>query len=105
MFGSVSQLARIGVSLYTKGRPNLVSGTTILWRSRLVCPLFSIINSAGSLASYIIELCVWLDSIYENNPLGLEIVWLGMAAAMEKSYDGSAPSDHLTITCSHCQKL
>ncbi len=91
-FGSASHLSRVGTSLYANGWTKLVRAASTRWRSVRICPLIPLIidDCPGSTAREITELCVWLSTIYENNPLGLGGVWAAVAAAVDDHSVGVA---------------
>jgi hypothetical protein len=65
-----------GITVYSRGWTILVLGKSTLWCGKQVCLLILLISSdcPGPVARDFTKLCVWLSSVYENNPLGLDVV-------------------------------
>jgi hypothetical protein len=97
LFGSLSHLARVGTSLYAVGWTELVAGASSRWRGARICPLIPVISDdcPGSLAREIVELKVWLETVYENSQLGLPDVWASLVASAEEFSAGASQYSYM----------
>ncbi len=85
MFGTVSHLARNGISVYARDWTEVVARSSESWLGIRICPLIPLIGSEcpGSVIREISELACWLETVYETDPQGLTNAWTGLVAAME----------------------
>jgi hypothetical protein len=95
MFGTASYLAKVGTSIYASEWTEVVSLATAHWRGVRICPLVPLIltECPGSIVRELSELVSWYEHVYDDNPQGLQDVWLTTVAAMEASSNGTTKLD------------
>jgi hypothetical protein len=93
MFGSVSYLYRVGVSLYTQ---NLIECCTRIgsrWRNIHYSPLIPLLRESGpgNLARELEQLASWIIRAYATNVDGLTGTWEALLNAVQGHSIGTAP--------------
>ncbi len=91
MFGSGSHLGRSGSAMYARDWTDVVARSSAAWRGIRISPLIPLIvtECPGPIVRDASEFGIWLESVYDSNPLGMCDLWMELVAAMEENSMGT----------------
>jgi hypothetical protein len=97
LYGTASYLSRVGTGIYAKEWLTVIANAERIWPGVRICPLIPLIlsDSPGTLSRELSELAAWLAIVYENNPLGMQVLWAAVVAAVETLSTGVTAMPHM----------